>query len=604
MASFSGWGAKGGMALAAVVVAALGAAGFFALRSGPQTPVPVVPGVLDTVSRSSGGGDVPVQSAPDDADRAGAELPVAQDQAPEAPPPTASPVMDAPQNPAPGLDEAPVDIAAIAPTSPRDSDLASDPATNAESADDTPAPSDADPILPGFDLVRIDPDGSALIAGHAEPGAGVAVLLDGDEIGSSEAGSDGDFVAMFDIIPAAMPRLLALRATLGDTVRESRETVIVAPLAEPEFDLAQAVDVEPEPTGTAVPVMQKPLDVAKDGGALDLPAAAPDDAAPSGLDEAPVPADLARTAPEDALPPPVETEVAAVAPGKERVRSEGQTAPPAVARPDAVLEPPRQSAVPRESEGMAGLPEAPSGSPDVAKAARPVPPGVATAGPEQAAPDRIVALPAAPQAAPAPSGAAAPGSPEFTDAPAAPLSPADAPRVLVADDHGVRVIQESRPSPAAQQSISIDAITYDASGDVVLSGRGAPAAGVQVYLDNAPVRSAPIGPDGQWRIDLPKLETRVYTLRVDEIASDGRVRSRSETPFRPEPADVVAARRADADPDAPLAVVTVQPGFTLWRIARENYGEGMLYVRVFEANVDKIRDPDLIYPGQIFDVPK
>ena len=49
--------------------------------------------------------------------------------------------------------------------------------------------------------------------------------------------------------------------------------------------------------------------------------------------------------------------------------------------------------------------------------------------------------------------------------------------------------------------------------------------------------------------------------------------------------------------------VTVQPGFTLWRIARENYGRGILYVQVFEANRDKIRNPNLIYPGQVFTVP-
>ena len=50
-------------------------------------------------------------------------------------------------------------------------------------------------------------------------------------------------------------------------------------------------------------------------------------------------------------------------------------------------------------------------------------------------------------------------------------------------------------------------------------------------------------------------------------------------------------------------IVTVQPGYSLWRIARESYGEGILYVKVYEANKDQIRDPDLIYPGQIFTVP-
>ena len=38
-------------------------------------------------------------------------------------------------------------------------------------------------------------------------------------------------------------------------------------------------------------------------------------------------------------------------------------------------------------------------------------------------------------------------------------------------------------------------------------------------------------------------------------------------------------------------------------IAQQNFGEGVLYVQVFEANRDKIKDPDLIYPGQIFKIP-
>ena len=49
--------------------------------------------------------------------------------------------------------------------------------------------------------------------------------------------------------------------------------------------------------------------------------------------------------------------------------------------------------------------------------------------------------------------------------------------------------------------------------------------------------------------------------------------------------------------------ITVQPGFTLWGIASEQFGDGVLYVQVFEANKDKIRDPNLIYPGQVFVIP-
>ncbi len=49
--------------------------------------------------------------------------------------------------------------------------------------------------------------------------------------------------------------------------------------------------------------------------------------------------------------------------------------------------------------------------------------------------------------------------------------------------------------------------------------------------------------------------------------------------------------------------VIVQPGNSLWRIARRTYGEGIRYSVIYQANQGQIRDPDLIYPGQIFVVP-
>jgi nucleoid-associated protein YgaU len=74
-----------------------------------------------------------------------------------------------------------------------------------------------------------------------------------------------------------------------------------------------------------------------------------------------------------------------------------------------------------------------------------------------------------------------------------------------------------------------------------------------------------------------------------------------EVAVEPQPTD---AEPAEAQPPAPkLVTVTVQPGFTLWGIAQERYGDGVMYVQVFEANREKIKDPDLIYPGQVFAVP-
>jgi nucleoid-associated protein YgaU len=76
-------------------------------------------------------------------------------------------------------------------------------------------------------------------------------------------------------------------------------------------------------------------------------------------------------------------------------------------------------------------------------------------------------------------------------------------------------------------------------------------------------------------------------------------------PAEPAAPEAPAAALADAPAAAPAPVtVTVQPGFTLWGIAQERYGNGVLYVQVFEANRDKIKDPNLIYPGQVFSVPE
>ncbi|MFN3281415.1 MAG: LysM peptidoglycan-binding domain-containing protein [Tabrizicola sp.] len=76
-------------------------------------------------------------------------------------------------------------------------------------------------------------------------------------------------------------------------------------------------------------------------------------------------------------------------------------------------------------------------------------------------------------------------------------------------------------------------------------------------------------------------------------------------PAQPTAPEAPAVAQADSPAAAPAPVtVTVQPGFTLWGIAQERYGNGVLYVQVFEANRDKIKDPDLIYPGQVFSVPE
>lgn len=170
----------------------------------------------------------------------------------------------------------------------------------------------------------------------------------------------------------------------------------------------------------------------------------------------------------------------------------------------------------------------------------------------------------------------------------------------------VRILQ--RPEgDAASGSLGVDSVDYDEKGNVVIAGRAAPGSSVRTYLDNRPLGEATAGgaaskatdDDGRWtlRPEAP-IEPGEYRLRVDEVSPEGKVLARVEIPFmRASPA--LAARAI-----ASASRVIVQPGNSLWRIARRVYGEGVLYSVIYEANAADIRDPDLIYPGQIFDLPQ
>jgi nucleoid-associated protein YgaU len=53
----------------------------------------------------------------------------------------------------------------------------------------------------------------------------------------------------------------------------------------------------------------------------------------------------------------------------------------------------------------------------------------------------------------------------------------------------------------------------------------------------------------------------------------------------------------------PRTTTVVSPGDSLWRISRNTYGAGTRYAVVYRANRDQIRNPDRIYPGQVFVLP-
>jgi nucleoid-associated protein YgaU len=156
-----------------------------------------------------------------------------------------------------------------------------------------------------------------------------------------------------------------------------------------------------------------------------------------------------------------------------------------------------------------------------------------------------------------------------------------------------RVLQG--PAAAAMSGPTIDVVDYDDRGQVVLSGRAAPGGEVRLYLDGALIGVTRVGPDGTWKFRPERpIAAGEHELRIDQVGPEGRVQGRAAIPFTRVPMALVVQEGR----------VVVQPGNSLWQIARTTYGAGTRYTVIYDANRDRIRDPDLIYPGQVFALPK
>jgi len=424
-------------------------------------------------------------------------------------------------------------------------------------------------LPPRFDLVRVDPAGSAVIAGWAGANAEVTLTLDGEPLEVVAADPGGQFVALLALAPSDLPRVLTLESVLpGGAALRGEESVIIAPFAgdalaavQPEVERRPP---EPPPTTRADPPrLGEATSTAPeiDGGAVD---AAPGGAPVAGLSQAA----------EDAPP----------APG---------TAPPATGEgaqdpsaPDPVAEAQSMPLI----AGADGAPDGGGPDGDLSDPAGTIPPTGTTALPSPPAPV-TGAAPRDPAPDTAPQGQAA--------APA--IATPEAPAILLAGRDGIRILQSPGAPPEALTELQLDAISYDPSGAVTLAGRGAEASSVRATLNNQPINLGEIGPGGQWSLDLPDVDPGTYTLRLEEMAADGTVTDAIETPFLREDPARIRANPMLVEPGA--SVITVQRGFTLWGIAEANFGEGVLYVQIFDRNRDEIRDPDLIFPGQIFALP-
>ncbi|TXM73695.1 LysM peptidoglycan-binding domain-containing protein [Methylobacterium sp. WL12] len=213
-------------------------------------------------------------------------------------------------------------------------------------------------------------------------------------------------------------------------------------------------------------------------------------------------------------------------------------------------------------------------------------------------------------------------------------------------------VAAARPdAPAADPAANADRVKVvgiDAQdgGRLFVTARSAPGSTVRLYLNDTLIAPAAVGRDGTVTFTIGRgVGPGAYKVRLDQVeAPSGKVRSRVEVPFAmPAPArkagteaEPKAAHAQAADESDRTAVTPASPGLaaetpaargpsepgggadvfvpevrtatiargdSLWEISRRTYGAGDRYSVIYDANQDQIRDPDLIYPGQIFVLP-
>jgi nucleoid-associated protein YgaU len=208
---------------------------------------------------------------------------------------------------------------------------------------------------------------------------------------------------------------------------------------------------------------------------------------------------------------------------------------------------------------------------------------------------------------------------------------------------------ESPPPPAADPLVpAFDIARVEAGGDAVIAGRAAPGATVDLMRNGERLDRAVADASGQFVMVPPHLPAGNYELTLSAKMADGTVAlSKQGVTVTVKEADTnTASITTQADAGAPVAAPVAKPqdsaaaaprqamaaasatddgapaprsaaassatsgttrvvtrGDSLWRISRLAYGAGEQYAIVYRANRDRIRDPNLIRPGQVLVVP-
>jgi nucleoid-associated protein YgaU len=420
-----------------------------------------------------------------------------------------------------------------------------EPQTNAavdkKAEPDTAQPTRSGRVTPSFDILRVEPDGSTVVAGRAKPGATVEMMSGDAVLGQAKVSPNGDFAIALDQPLPAGDHTLALRANSDGGSATSTEMAIVS--------------VPREKNGQVLAMVQQPGQPSR---LISLPQA-------HGAGE------TANTASEQPATPSASPQ------------PEQQAASPA--------------AEPNVSNVAAEALQAPAPNPAAASStsvaavspAQPVQAAQGTAAPTVEAVEIEGSMIYV-------AGRASPGAKLRAYANDDFLGEA------TASPDGQFLVEAKRDLAVGNYTIRVDAIGTD--GATVTQRAAVPferEAG-ETLAAVAPSQARPATNEAPAAITAAPQpaagENAASEPAAAPTADQAPAGSSAATVTATAPSEVTAPTLQPVK-----GAVIIRRGDSLWRISKRAYGRGVRYSTIYLANQDQIQNPNRIWPGQVFQMP-
>ena len=140
--------------------------------------------------------------------------------------------------------------------------------------------------------------------------------------------------------------------------------------------------------------------------------------------------------------------------------------------------------------------------------------------------------------------------------------------------------------------LSLDIAEYLDEDSLMLTGRTKPNAKVKLFFSDNFIKDSTSDNRGVWKIELKNFEFTDNNLIVTTEIEGQKIKLKTK----------IFEKKIDPNFIFEKEVV-VKNGNSLWRIARKTLGGGVYYSEIYKSNMKEIENPDLIFPGQVFNIP-